>query len=97
MTFDQCAAAYIDAHRSGWKNAKHAAQWENTLAAYARPLIGKLPVATVDTELIVKVLSPIWKTETATRLRGRIELARLAEDRTNMLISSTPCLPANPV
>ena len=75
MTFDQCAAAYIDAHRSSWKNAKHADQWENTLATYASPLIGALPVATVDTDLIVKVLSPIWKikTETATRLRGRIE------------------------
>jgi integrase len=75
MTFDQCAAAYIDAHRSSWKNAKHAEQWENTLATYASPLIGALPVATVDTDLIVKVLSPIWKnkTETATRLRGRIE------------------------
>jgi integrase len=75
MTFDQCAAAYIDAHRAGWKNAKHASQWENTLATYASPVIGSLPVAMVDTALIVKVLNPIWqtKTETATRLRGRIE------------------------
>ncbi len=75
MTFDQCAAVYIDAHRSGWKNAKHAEQWTNTLATYASPLIGSLPVAAVGTDLIVKVLSPIWKTktETATRLRGRIE------------------------
>lgn len=75
MTFDQCAAAYIAAHRSGWKNAKHASQWESTLATYASPIIGSLPVALVDTALVVKVLSPIWadKTETATRLRGRIE------------------------
>ncbi len=75
MTFDQCAAAYIDAHRSSWKNAKHAEQWVNTIASYASPLIGELPVATVDTDLIVKVLSPIWKTktETSVRLRGRIE------------------------
>lgn len=75
MTFDQCAAAYIAAHRGGWKNAKHASQWENTLATYATPTIGALPVADVDTALVVKVLSPIWqnKTETATRLRGRIE------------------------
>ncbi|GJI92303.1 tyrosine-type recombinase/integrase [Duganella hordei] len=74
-TFDQCAAAYIDAHRGSWKNAKHAAQWENTIATYASPLIGALPVAEVDTDLVVKVLSPIWrkKTETAVRLRGRIE------------------------
>ncbi len=75
MTFDQCAAAYIDAHRSSWRNAKHADQWANTIATYASPLIGALPVDAVDTDLIVKVLSPIWtaKTETATRVRGRIE------------------------
>jgi integrase len=75
ITFDQCAAAYIDAHRSSWKNAKHASQWANTLSTYASPLIGSLPVAAVNIDLVVKVLSPIWtsKTETATRLRGRIE------------------------
>lgn len=75
MTFDQCATAYIAAHRGGWKNAKHVSQWENTLQTYASPIIGALPVAAVDTALVVKVLSPIWqgKTETATRLRGRIE------------------------
>ena len=75
MTFDQCATAYISAHRSGWKNEKHIGQWENTLEAYASPIIGALPVAEVDTALVVKVLGPIWetKTETATRLRGRIE------------------------
>jgi integrase len=75
MTFDQCAAAYIAAHRSGWKNAKHANQWENTIATYASPVFGSMPVAAVDTSLVVKVLSPMWqiKTETATRLRGRIE------------------------
>ena len=75
MTFDQCATAHIAAHRGGWANAKHAAQWESTLATYATPVIGSLPVASVDTALVVKVLAPIWqtKTETATRLRGRIE------------------------
>ncbi|MDM5181544.1 tyrosine-type recombinase/integrase [Massilia sp. DJPM01] len=75
MTFDQCATAYITTHRSGWKNAKHAAQWESTIDTYAGPIIGALPVADIDTALVVKVLTPIWhsKTETATRLRGRIE------------------------
>jgi len=75
VTFDQCAAAYIATHRNSWRNAKHASQWENTLATYASPIIGALPVAEVDTPLIVKVLTPIWntKTETAARLRGRIE------------------------
>jgi len=75
ITFDYCAAAYIDAHRGSWKNQKHAAQWESTIATYASPIIGELPVATVDTALVVKVLQPIWqeKTETATRVRSRIE------------------------
>lgn len=75
LTFDQCAAAYVEAHRAGWKNAKHADQWANTLAAYASPAFGALPVADVDTPLVMRALSPIWhqKTETASRLRGRIE------------------------
>lgn len=75
VTFDHCATAYILAHRGGWRNAKHARQWENTLATYASPVIGALPVAAIDTSMVMKVLSPIWhtKTETATRLRGRIE------------------------
>lgn len=75
MTFEECASAFVASHRAGWKNAKHAAQWTSTLATYAFPVLGKLPVADVDTALVVKVLSPIWttKTETAGRLRGRIE------------------------
>jgi integrase len=75
MTFDQCAEAYILAHKAGWKNAKHADQWTNTLNTYASPVFGHLPVAEIDTGLVVKCLSPIWesKTETASRLRGRIE------------------------
>lgn len=74
-TFDQCAAAYIGAHRASWKNAKHAAQWVSFLANYASPVCGALSVSDVDTDLVVKVLGPIWnvKTETAVRLRGRIE------------------------
>lgn len=75
LTFDQCAAAYIKAHQGSWRNPKHAAQWQSTLATYATPVIGALPVSEIDTDLVVKVLAPIWntKTETATRLRGRIE------------------------
>lgn len=75
MTFDQCAEAYIRAHKASWKNAKHADQWTNTLRTYARPVFGHLPVAEIDTALVVKCLAPIWeaKTETASRLRGRIE------------------------
>jgi integrase len=44
MTFDQCAAAYIKTHRADWNNKKHAKQWESTLATYASPVFGKLPV-----------------------------------------------------
>ena len=75
MTFDQCAEAYILAHQAGWKNAKHRDQWANTLNTYASPVFGHLPVATIDTGLVVKCLAKIWdsKTETASRLRGRIE------------------------
>lgn len=75
MTFDQCAEAYILARKAGWKNAKHADQWTNTLNTYASPVFGHLPVAEIDTGLVVKCLTPIWesKTETASRLRSRIE------------------------
>lgn len=74
-TFSECAAAYIETHRAGWKNVKHGEQWENTLETYADPIFGALPVASVDTGLVMKVLEPIWatKSETASRLRGRIE------------------------
>jgi integrase len=75
MTFRQCAEAYIAAHEAGWRNAKHAAQWPSTLATYAYPIIGELPVSAVDTALVVKVIEPIWhtRTETASRVRGRVE------------------------
>lgn len=75
ITFDACSEAYIEAHRKGWRNAKHADQWRNTLATYASPVFGALPVQAVDTGLVMRVIEPIWgdKTETATRVRGRIE------------------------
>lgn len=75
VTFIECSNAYIAAHRAGWKNAKHASQWENTLATYCGPVFGALPVQEVDTALVCKVLEPIWteKPETASRLRARIE------------------------
>lgn len=74
--FRDVAASYIEAHRSGWKNTKHAQQWENTLSTYAEPIIGHLPVADVTTAHILDILQPIWtqKPETASRLRNRIEL-----------------------
>jgi integrase len=75
LTFKDATDKYIAAHRSGWRNAKHAAQWESTLKTYAHPIIGAHSVQAIDTALVVKILEPIWntKTETASRLRGRIE------------------------
>lgn len=75
MTFMEAATAYIAAHRAGWKNAKHAAQWESTLTTYVEPVVGKTALDSIDTALVMRVLEPIWttKTETATRVRGRIE------------------------
>lgn len=75
LSFRQCATNYHLAHKDSWKNAKHADQWTNTLSTYAYPVIGELPIASIDVGHIMKILEPIWKskTETASRLRGRIE------------------------
>jgi roadblock/LC7 domain-containing protein len=75
MNFEACAKAYIAVHQVGWRNAKHAAQWSATLASYAYPVFGSLPVQAIDVGLVMKAVEPIWsiKTETASRLRGRIE------------------------
>ena len=75
MVFKDCAKKYIAAHKAGWRNAKHANQWTSTLETYAYPVLGSLPVASIETALVTKVLEPIWKekTETASRVRGRIE------------------------
>jgi integrase len=75
ITFKNCAENYIKAHRAGWRNDKHAGQWNATLATYAYPIIGGLAVQAVDTGLVLQVLEPIWtaKPETASRVRGRLE------------------------
>ena len=75
ITFRQCAEAYIKAHRAGWKNEKHASQWPATLATYVYPIIGDVAAKDVDVGMIHKILEPIWttKSETASRVRGRIE------------------------
>lgn len=74
-TFAWCARQFIEAKSPEWSNTKHAAQWTNTLETYAVPKIGRLLVADVGTAQVLEVLKPIWqvKTETATRVRGRIE------------------------
>lgn len=75
QTFRECALAYIKANRIGWRNEKHAEQWEATLTNYAFPKLGDLQVCKIDTSKVLEVIEPIWasKTETASRIRGRIE------------------------
>lgn len=75
MTFQEAARRFIKAKAVEWSNAKHADQWTNTLTEYAYPVIGKMLVGHVNRTHIVEILEPIWttKTETASRVRGRIE------------------------
>jgi integrase len=75
VTFWQCCEQYLAAHKASWTNAKHAAQWRSSLEAYAKPAIGSLPAAMVDTAAVMRCVEPIWatKTETAGRVRSRIE------------------------
>ena len=75
FSFMECANHYVEAHSAGWKNVKHGAQWHATLATYAEPVFGDRPVAEIDLGMVMRVLEPIWatKTETASRVRGRIE------------------------
>ena len=74
-TFKECAELYLELHRSSWANPKHAQQWENTLSTYAYPFIADIFVSDIETGHVSSCLLPIWKTktETAKRLRGRIE------------------------
>ena len=76
QTFSDVAQQYIARHEKSWKNKKHGAQWTSTLKTYAEPVVGKMPVRDVTTAHVIRVLEPIWltKTETATRVRSRIEI-----------------------
>lgn len=88
MTFDEAALKCWRARSQEFRNAKHAAQWLSTLTRYAKPIVGALPVDQVDLAHVVRILEPHWltKTETMSRLRGRIETvlewARVAGYRT---------------
>jgi integrase len=74
-TFADCVKGFIEDNESSWTSVKHRRQWETSLIKYAYPILGSLPVAAIDTPLVLRVLKPIWdaKRETASRLRGRIE------------------------
>lgn len=74
-TFESCAEAYLQDKKREWKNPKHRQQWHNTLQRYVYPHMGNLNVDDIDLPHVLACLEPIWhsKTETATRVRGRIE------------------------
>jgi integrase len=75
VTFERCAVLYFELHRDGWRSARHAGEWLTSLKRFAFPVIGGMSVADIDQAAILKALDPIWKTktETAARVRGRIE------------------------
>jgi integrase len=75
VTFAGAARSFLDAKSDEWKSAKHRQQWENSLENYAMPVIGQLLIGDVKQEHVLAILEPIWKTktETASRIRGRIE------------------------
>ena len=74
ITFKQVADLYVDAHGDGWSR-KHRALWQSSLGQYVLPRIGSMSVADVDTGSVMRCIEPLWKTktETASRLRARIE------------------------
>ena len=75
ITFSDAAKQYIEMQKAAWKSGKHTDQWRNTIKTYCEPIFGHLATADVNTDLVLQVLDPIWttKSETASRLRGRIE------------------------
>jgi integrase len=75
MTFRQCAEGFIKDNEASWGNPKHRLEWQRSLAKYAFPVLGNLPVASVDTPLVLRIIKPLWQRvpETASRVRGRIE------------------------
>lgn len=75
MRFDTAADLFIKEHETTWRNLKHVQQWRNTLETYAFPVLGAMNVGEIEQSHVLRVLAPIWKTktETAVRVRGRIE------------------------
>jgi integrase len=75
ITFEAAAHAYIAAHRDEWRSQQHAQEWPASLRRHVFPKLGSLPVATIDTPLVLGALEKVWQTapETGARLRGRIE------------------------
>jgi len=74
-TFKECAEGFIRDNEKKWTHPKHRRDWERTLVRFVFPTLGNLPVASIDTPLVLKVIKPLWERvpETASRVRGRIE------------------------
>ena len=94
ITFREFAAECIKTKRAEWMNQKHGDQWEYTLNKFAYPIIGDKHLDDIDTEDVLKVLTPIWttKTETASRLRGRIEWILAAATTRKLRVGVNPAL-----
>ena len=75
ITFAQVADMYIAAHEASWRSPRHRQQWRSSLRDYVLPVLGEQPIGSVDAGAVLKILEPLWrdKTETASRVRGRIE------------------------
>src|SRR5262245_26963823 len=75
MSFRQCVEGFIKDNEAEWTHPKHRQAWETTLSQYVYPKLGELPVAVIDTPLVLDVIKPLWTRipETASRVRGRIE------------------------
>jgi integrase len=94
VTFRQYAEQFISGREAGWKNPRHRQAWRNSLRDYAYPAIGQVAIADVDTAAVLQVLRPIWstKTETASRVRGRIEAILSAAKVEGLRTGDNPAL-----
>ncbi|WP_196800587.1 site-specific integrase [Thioalkalivibrio sp. ALJ16] len=75
LTFSDCTDRYLANKSAGFRNEKHRRQWRSSLEQYADPIIGRLPVDRIELAHVLEVLQPVWRTrtETASRVRGRME------------------------
>jgi len=94
ITFKEFALEVIETKRIEWSNAKHAAQWEYSLRELAFPFIGEKTLDNIDMDDILAILKPIWatKTETASRLRGRLEWILAAATTKGLRTGVNPAL-----
>ena len=92
--FKDFALNFVESKRAEWTNQKHGDQWVYTLEEFAFPIIGKKSIDEIDTQDILDILEPIWvtKTETAARLRGRIELILAAATTRKLRSGMNPAL-----